>query len=125
MNPRDIRTLEQVKMQQADLEVDVETLAHHLIDGVYTKVFCAKKAGTFIGQHAHVYDHGTLVAAGEFRVFLDGIAIGDFKTGDMITIAAGKKHVLLALEDNSVGACIHNAHGEAEPAIAEESRFLG
>src|SRR5258705_4799541 len=47
----------------------------------YTKVFCARKAGTFIGQHAHKYDHGHLVAAGEVRLFLDGKEIGDYGPG--------------------------------------------
>lgn len=121
MNPREIFDLSKVALQQDVQGYEVDTLAHYLIDNVYTKVFVAKKAGTFIGQHAHKYDHGTLVAAGVMRVFINGKWIGDFKAGEMIPVMSGKHHVLMALEDDTVAACIHNAHGEAEPAILEEA----
>lgn len=121
MNPRDIHRLDDVRLIKDAEGFEVDTLAHHFIDGVYTKVFIAKKAGTFIGQHAHAYDHGHLVAAGEVRVFIDAIEAGDYKAGEMIEIRSGKKHILLALEDNTVGACIHNTHGKTEPQISEEA----
>ncbi|SRR5260221_1091969 len=121
MNFRDIHSLDGIKMLQEGVEV--ETLAHHVIDGVYLKIFVARKAGTFMGQHAHEYPHGHLVAAGEVRLFIDGVEAGDFGPGDIATIQAGKKHVLLALEDNTIGACIHNTHGELEPKIAAKAIF--
>lgn len=123
LNPRDIRSLDKVVMRQGAMGVEVDTLALHIIDGVLTKLFLAKKAGTFIGQHAHAYDHGHLVAAGSFRLFANGAEAGDYGPGEMILIRKGIKHVLMSLEDNSVGACIHNTHGEGEPAIVEESVF--
>ncbi len=110
-------------MTQDTQGVCVDTLAHYVIDDVYTKVFIARKAGTFIGQHAHAYPHGHLVAAGAVRLFVDQVEAGDFGPGDMITIQAGKEHVLLALENNTIGACIHNTHGESEPSIVKEAKF--
>lgn len=110
-------------MRQGEMGREVDTLAHHVIDGVYTKLFLAKKAGTFIGQHAHAYDHGHLVAAGSFRLFANGAEAGDFCAGQMILIRSGIKHTLMSLEDNSVGACIHNTHGAFEPWILEEAVF--
>ena len=53
LDPRSIHSLDQVVMVKGDL-MDVETIAHHVIDGVYMKVFRAPKAGLFIGQHAHM-----------------------------------------------------------------------
>lgn len=123
MNPRDIHRLDQVVMQEGAIGCEVDTLGHHLIDSVYTKVFIAKKAGTFLGQHSHPWPHGHLVASGAVRLFVDGVEAGDFGIGEMATIQAGKKHVLLALEDNTIGACIHNTHGEDEPAILERAEF--
>lgn len=122
-DPRDIHSLEQVVMREGAIGVEVDTLSHHVIDDVYTKVFLAKKSGTFIGQHAHAYDHGHLVAAGSFRLFANGAEAGDFGPGEMMLIRKGMKHVLMSLEDNSVGACIHNTHGEDEPAVVEENVF--
>ena len=123
MNPRDIFTLEGLALVENAVGHDVDEVPHHFIDDICIKVFTAKKAGTFMGQHAHAYDHGHLVAHGEVRVFLDGKFAGDFKAGEMIMIEKGKKHVLLSLEDNTVGACIHNTHGEVDAVIAERSVF--
>ena len=100
---------------------DVETLAHYLVDDVYTKVFVAKKAGTYMGQHSHTYDHGTLVVTGSIRLYIDKKAVDDYHAPAMIRIKAHTKHILLALEDNTTCACIHNAHGETEPNIHEEA----
>jgi mannose-6-phosphate isomerase-like protein (cupin superfamily) len=123
MNPRQVHSLAQVRMIKDAAGFEVETLNHYLIDGVYIKPFVAKKTGTFMGQHSHTYDHATFVSSGSIRVFIDGEAMGDYEAGEVITIRAGKKHVLLALEDNTVAACIHNTHGELEPHVAEEAEF--
>lgn len=123
VNPRLVHSLAQITLIQDAKGFEVETLAHYLIDGVYIKPFVAKKAGTFMGQHSHSYDHATFVASGAIRVFVDGDVKGDYQAGEVIEIRAGKKHVLLALEDNTVAACIHNTHGKAEPQIAEEAVF--
>ena len=121
MKPRDIFSLEDLQMLEGVSGYDVDTLSHHVIDDVYTKVFTAKKAGTFIGQHSHKYDHGTLVATGEIRLFIDERWAGDFAAGTMIPIKRGVKHVLMSLADNTVCACIHNVHGALEPAVLEEA----
>jgi hypothetical protein len=123
MTPRDIYTLEGLQLVQNAQGFDVNEIAHHFIDDICTKVFIAKKAGTFMGQHDHAYDHGHLVAHGEVRLFVDGKFAGDFGVGEMILIEKFKKHVLLSLEDNTVGACIHNTHGEDEPVTTRKSVF--
>ena len=119
MKIEDIQNLAEASLTEA--AEDVETLGVHIIDGVFTKVFLAKKAGTVLGQHAHSYAHGHLVAAGRMRVFVNGLSIGDYGPGEMITIAAYTKHVLMTLEDNTIGCCIHNVHGEDEPIIFARS----
>ncbi len=123
MNPRDIHSLDQIVMLEQDMALAVETLAHHVIDGVYTKVFRASKAGTILGQHSHAYDHGTLVANGALRVFLDGREAGDYGAGEMVLVVAGRKHVFLTLEDDTVAACIHNVRSAEEPEIYEKTVF--
>lgn len=123
MNIRDIYSLEGLQLIQNAPGYDVNEMPHHFIDDICIKLFVAKKAGTFMGQHAHAYDHAHLVAAGEVRIFVDGEFVGDYKMGDLFTIPKGKKHVLLSLEDNTVGACIHNTHGEADPVITEKAVF--
>ena len=107
LDPSQITSLEQVVMQPGNMGVEVETLGQHTINGVHTKVFRAKKAGTFIGKHKHPYSHGHLVAAGGFRLFADGAMVGDYWPGDMMEIQAFVDHVIMSLVDDSVGACIH------------------
>lgn len=121
IDPSEIRTLEEAELQRGEMGIGVETLSHHIFDSVYVKRFFIRR-GMVIGQHAHTYDHAHLVAAGKIRVFADGKLHGDYGAGEMIHLPAGVKHALMALED-SVGACIHNTHGEDEPSIDERSEL--
>jgi len=75
--------------------------------GYYRSVLL-KKAFTCIPQHVHDHAHDTLVCNGRARGWADGEYLGEKEAGEAFEIAAGKRHVFQALEDNTRLACIHN-----------------
>lgn len=89
-------------------------------DGVAIVQMVLERANDVIPQHAHKYGHHTLIARGRVRVWADGAWIGDFGERQAVFIAAGKKHLIAALEDNSVAYCIHNASREGKVEILAE-----
>ena len=70
LDPSEIRSLEEAELQRGEMGIGVETLSLHFFDDVFVKSFSIKR-GMLIGQHAHTYDHGHLVASGKID---DGIA---------------------------------------------------
>lgn len=56
--------------------------------------------------HTHNHDHLTLLASGRLKVTVEGQDT-EFTAPHMIFIKADKKHILEALEDNTVAYCIH------------------
>jgi quercetin dioxygenase-like cupin family protein len=80
----------------------------HMADDIFIKQMAIAKAGTLIPQHSHRYDHSSLVAAGAVRLWQDGVLVGDFTAPAGILIAAGRKHLFMALADATVVYCIHN-----------------
>ncbi len=64
--------------------------------------------GIFMGQHAHKIGHDHLVGSGEVRVWVEGVELGDFGPGKVISIEAGKRHILMSLKRDTRGFCITN-----------------
>jgi len=92
-----------------------------LYAGVFVKVWSVQDAGTLIPQHAHAFDHMTLVMRGAVRVWRDDEMTGDVHAPAIIRVPAHTMHRFLALTSGCVLACIHNVdHLDAadEPAVA-------
>lgn len=92
-------------------------------DGVFIKQMYLAKAGTLVPQHAHVYDHVTLVAHGKVRVWADGEYVGDFAAPETLLIPAKVKHTIQALEDGTCCYCIHNISRSGSVEIHEAHRI--
>lgn len=93
-----MKGIERVELPQRD---------HFFNDGVSVKAIHVPKLGTMIEQHVHAYAHTTYFAAGAFRLWKDGVHVGDFKAPTGVDVPAGVKHMLQALEPNSIALCIH------------------
>lgn len=92
-------------------------------DGVAIVQMVLPKTNDVIPQHVHGHDHHTLVARGRVRVWADGKHIGDYGEREAVLIRAGQKHLIAALEDNSVAYCIHNASREGKIEILAEHKL--
>lgn len=77
-------------------------------DGIFIKQMYLREALTAVPQHAHEYDHVSMLAVGSVRVWTDGKLIGDFKAPQPIVIKAKSKHTFLSLEPGTLIYCIHN-----------------
>ncbi len=110
--------LAQVALVEIPLGADVSYVT---ADGLEIKELYFKEPGIVMGQHAHGFSHSHLVGSGELRVWVEGVELGDFKAGQAINIAAGKKHMLMSLKDDTRGFCIHSQ----EILIREMAEFPG
>lgn len=88
---------------------------------VKTAVFTA---GTFIPQHAHTFDHLSVVAYGGVVVWADGECLGEFWAPKGIYIRARVKHLFRALVDRTTVLCIHRLNDDGEIGIAEHHRIV-
>lgn len=66
------------------------------------------RAFTKVPQHAHSYDHTTMVGAGEVLVERPGQPVERFVAGGSIFVPAGDLHCITSLVDNSICYCFHN-----------------
>lgn len=82
------------------------------VSNVYCRLMNFKKQGDQELGHFHSYDHGTLLASGKVlveKIDDDGnvISFKEFEAPSFIFIEKGVRHVITALEDNTVATCIH------------------
>lgn len=97
----------------------------HMADEVFIKQMLIAKAGTFIPQHTHTYDHTSMLAVGRVRVWAGDAEPHDYTAPTGFLIAAGVKHTFLALEDNTIVYCIHNVSRTGEVDILDEHSIVG
>lgn len=90
------------------------------VDGIFIKMMPLPNPGMAVPQHAHTYDHYTMLASGGLAVWADGVKMGEFDAPKPILIKAGVKHLLISTKPNTVAYCIHNLHGEDAVSIEEE-----
>lgn len=98
-------------------------LEHITVDGVFIKQMSLAKAGTMVPQHAHKYDHTSMLASGSVRMWKEGEFVADFKAPAPIFIQRGVKHTFQSLEDNTLIYCVHNSHGLRSIQIVAEHQF--
>ena len=82
------------------------------LSNVYTRSMHFRNKGDIEQGHKHTYDHATLLSNGSLMVEMldenDDVQHSKvFQAPNLIFINKDKKHRLVALEDNTVCACIH------------------
>ena len=76
------------------------------VANIWSRQMTFVKKGDTEQGHTHTYDHLTLLAHGSLKVTVEG-DVTEFTAPHMIYIAKDKRHLLEALEDNTVAYCIH------------------
>ena len=97
----------------------------HVVDDVFVKQWVFPKAGTFAPQHAHKYDHLSLLAVGSVVVWRDAANPETHHAPAGIEIRAGVKHTFKTLTDNTIIYCIHNAARPDVAAVVDEHHLPG
>lgn len=82
------------------------------ISNVYCRLMNFKKKGDTELGHFHDYDHGTLLSTGKLKVEMvsddnKSISIKEFEAPTFIFIKKNMRHIITALEDNTIASCIH------------------
>lgn len=105
-------------MKQA--EQQPETISVTVYAGIFCKLYRVPASGTLIPQHAHAFDHMTMLLQGAMHVWCNDEVGRDVTAPANIRIAANAIHKFLTLVPDTVFACIHNVdHYEAdEPPVS-------
>lgn len=90
------------------------------VDGVFIKQVIIPNAGTLLPQHAHVWDHTSMLARGAVYCWKDGQLDQQYEAPAAIFIKAGVKHLFQSLENNTIIYCIHNLHDADKIEILKE-----
>ena len=82
------------------------------ISNVYCRLMNFKKKGDIELGHYHDYDHGTLLSTGRLKVEMVSddnktISVKEFEAPTFIFIEKNIRHIITALEDNTIASCIH------------------
>ena len=101
------------------------TVEHVTAAGVYIRQIVVKKKDSLIPQHAHAYDHTTLLVKGSVRVWEDRVYKGERIAPCGIYIRAGVKHGFRTLEDDTILYCIHNAARLGHVEVSGEHQLGG
>lgn len=109
-------TAERFEQHKGRYDADLQ-VQHHFSAGVYAKEIHVP-AGHTVGQHAHTFDHLSLLARGTVIVHTDEMT-QTFQAPACITIKAGIHHEITALTD-TVWYCIH-ATDVTDPDKVDES----
>lgn len=95
--------------------------------GIYCKIYHVPDAGTILPQHAHSFDHVTMLMQGAVYVEQDGVPAGRYDAPAVIQVQAKIKHSFTTLGPQTVLACLHNADAledDGEPMIDEEHHLV-
>lgn len=93
-------------------------------DDLFCKLLGPMKAGTFVPQHAHEYQHATLLLIGAVDLKVNEGPWVRYFAPTTLTIRAGDKHLFKALINGTMLACVHNLHGMGYPAVREENHIV-
>ena len=89
------------------------------VSNLWVRMMHFVNAGDRNEGHVHNFDHITLLSKGSVEVDVEG-AKTVFQAPQMIYIAAGKRHFLTALEDDTVASCLHALRtGEREEDVLD------
>lgn len=92
----------------------------HMADGVFIKQMFIAKAGTFILQHVHEYDHTSMLAVGRVALWKAGRYAGEYTAPCGILIKAHVAHQFQALVDGTLVYCIHRIDRTGHVDLADE-----
>lgn len=96
---------------------------HITVDGIFVKQMYLKDRGTMVPQHAHRYDHTSMLATGSVRMWQEDHFVADFTAPCPIFIKAGVKHRFQSLEPDTMIYCIHNASRKGRIEIVAEHQL--
>lgn len=93
-----------------------------MADGVFVKTLVLERAGLLVPQHAHKFDHVSVLVRGSIRAWAGDECLGTFEGPVGITIAAHVKHTFLSLTP-VILLCVHDIAAAEGVAIEAEHQI--
>lgn len=106
-NYQSIKNLVSNAMKNGEIKVRHEDCQTFQVGNILVKVMELPAKGMCVMQHAHHYDHMTLIGHGSVRVILDDVET-DYQAPAVVEVKAHSHHALVALEDNTIAYCVHD-----------------
>lgn len=131
MTENEIATIEAVKAgKPVDLarvtgqpfDIDESGYEVTTADGVWIKRYTFPAAGSIVAQHAHAWDHTTMIVSGAVYLWKNGALDGRHDGPKCLFIEAGVKHTFQTIENDTTVLCIHNARHPQVAAVLDEHR---
>lgn len=80
---------------------------HGFVGNVWVRQNLLEKAGDTAGGHLHYHDHVSLLAQGSVEVRVESEPSKTFVAPTFIVIKKEHRHIITALEDNTVFYCVY------------------
>jgi quercetin dioxygenase-like cupin family protein len=105
-------------------ETQPENVEWYLADDIFVKQMLVAKAGSYVPQHSHEFDHVSMLAVGSVTLWKDGVLDRVYHAPTGIAIKAGVKHLFRAEQDGTLIFCIHNVGRAGYVEILEEHQLV-
>ncbi len=102
--------------------IEIDLRVKHFFSGREYAKQMTLPAGHYAETHEHIYDHISILAAGDVIVEIDGERMA-LSGPDAVVIPAGKKHRIEAVTE-SVWFCVH-ATEETDPERVDQVLIKG
>lgn len=96
-----------------------------LTDNLFVKWYNVQKSGSVIPQHAHAFDHITVVARGGITVSQDGVFKGAYPAPTSFVVPANALHTFVTFQDDTILLCVHHVGPDGEPDRVQEHQIVG
>lgn len=96
---------------------------NYIAGGVFAKEWKAGRAGCYIEQHQHTFDHLSYLASGIVDIEVEG-KVTRYSGPTGINIRAHKSHKVTALTDDVLWLCIHAIPDEVRDAELIEKMLI-
>lgn len=119
---REGRPVDLARVTGVPLDIDEGGYEVTTADGIWIKRYTFPVAGSIVAQHAHVWDHTTMIVTGAVYLWRDGVLDGRHDGPACLFVKAGVKHTFQTIENDTTVLCIHNALHPQVAAVLDEHR---
>jgi quercetin dioxygenase-like cupin family protein len=95
-----------------------------IADGVWINQVQISGVGIALPQHAHRFEHATVISEGGVRVEREDAPAVELWSPQVINIPANVKHLFVTLSDRVVLLCIHRIDRSGAVEVAEEHQIV-
>lgn len=97
--------------------LDLCEVSSEFRNGTYRRTTTFPVSGMLADQHRHIFDHDTEIEQGRAALLLNGVHVGTYGKGQVVTLKARELHQFAILEAGTKITCIWPEDIDPESAI--------